>query len=58
MGSNKVDEAAETLNKTISNIIKNNNKPPILKCVIVGFGNVIYKREDGVLVVPINTLKD
>ncbi|MDQ0567753.1 ATP-binding protein [Mycoplasma yeatsii] len=58
LGSNKVDEAAETLNKTISNIIKNNNRPPILKCVIVGFGNVIYKREDGILVVPINALKD
>ncbi|EOA07272.1 Hypothetical protein MYEA_3370 [Mycoplasma yeatsii 13926] len=58
LGSNKVDEAAETLNKTISNIVKNNNRPPILKCIIVGFGNVIYKREDGILVVPINALKD
>lgn len=30
----------------------------ILKCIIVGFGNLVYKRDDGVFIVLINVLKD
>ncbi|MCE6061605.1 ATP-binding protein [Mycoplasmopsis agalactiae] len=58
LGSNVVDEAAKKLNKTINNMVANGVSEPILKCIIVGFGNLAYKRDDGVFIVPINALKD
>ncbi|KNG79725.1 ATP-binding protein [Mycoplasma sp. HU2014] len=58
LSSAQIEQAAKSLNKAVKKIEKNNNKAPILKCIIVGIGNAIYKREDGIIIVPINTLKD
>ncbi|PZW00545.1 ATP-binding protein [Metamycoplasma auris] len=54
----QVESAAKSLNNAVDKIVQSNNKAPILKCIIVGIGNGIYKREDGIVVVPINALKD
>ncbi|QVJ95533.1 ATP-binding protein [Mycoplasma mycoides] len=59
LGLNQVEQAAKQLNKAIDAITRSKNKPPINKCIIVGFGNLVYKRkEDGIIVIPINALKD
>ncbi|WFQ90634.1 hypothetical protein MFERI13461_00036 [Mycoplasma feriruminatoris] len=59
LGLSQVDQAAQQLNKAIKAITRNKNKPPVNKCIIVGFGNLVYKREeDGIIVIPINALKD
>ncbi|QVK09361.1 ATP-binding protein [Mycoplasma mycoides] len=59
LGLNQVEQAAKQLNKAIDAITRNKNKPPINKCIIVGFGNLVYKRkEDRIIVIPINALKD
>ncbi|WP_434343605.1 DUF4143 domain-containing protein [Mycoplasma sp. 06067-C1-B144P-99-0482-3] len=59
LGLNQVEQAAKQLNKAIDVITRSKNKPPINKCIIVGFGNLVYKRkEDGIIVIPINVLKD
>ncbi|ACU78436.1 conserved hypothetical protein [synthetic Mycoplasma mycoides JCVI-syn1.0] len=59
LGLNQVEQAAKQLNKAIDAITRIKNKPPINKCIIVGFGNLVYKRkEDGIIVIPINALKD
>lgn len=59
LGLNQVEQAAKQLNKAIDAITRSENKPPINKCIIVGFGNLVYKRkEDGIIVIPINALKD
>ncbi|WP_434341728.1 DUF4143 domain-containing protein [Mycoplasma putrefaciens] len=58
LSSTQVDNAVKNLNKAVDKVIQNNKKPPILKCIIVGLGNAIYKRKEGIVIVPINTLKD
>ncbi len=58
LGSNQVDKAAENLIKVKDFIINNNGKAPKILCVIVGLGNLAYRRDDGVYVIPINALKD
>ncbi|AJK51025.1 ATPase [Mycoplasma capricolum subsp. capripneumoniae 87001] len=59
LGLNQVEQAAKQLNKAIDAITRSKNKAPINKCIIVGFGNLVYKRkEDGIIVIPINALKD
>ncbi|WP_040543769.1 ATP-binding protein [Metamycoplasma auris] len=54
----QVEQAATSLNKAVYKIVNNSNKKPILKCIIVGIGNAVYKREDGIVVIPINALRD
>ncbi|WFQ95634.1 hypothetical protein MFERI15568_00035 [Mycoplasma feriruminatoris] len=59
LGWSQLNTAARKLNKTVASITRNNPKPPVNKCIIVGFGNIVYKREeDGIIVIPINALKD
>ncbi len=58
LGANQIDKAAENLLK-ISNMISNDpkGKPPMFLCVISGLESACYRREDGVYVVPITSLR-
>lgn len=58
LGCNKIDEGANSLIRTCSEIEKNGGKPAKIKCVICGLSNAAYQRKDGVYVVPITALKN
>ena len=58
LGLNKVQEGSNNLIKVCNDIVNNGGKEPILKCVIYGVGNLAYKNEDGVYIIPITALKD
>ncbi|MBR1413917.1 MAG: ATP-binding protein [Bacilli bacterium] len=53
LGTDKIDEAATNLLK-FNEIVE---KKPKFLCVICGLSNAIYKREDGIYVIPITALK-
>ena len=57
LGANQIDEAASNLIQINSSIIKDNGKPARALCVICGLSNAAYRRDDGVYVVPITSLK-
>lgn len=59
LGANQIDSAAENLIK-INEKIKEDpkGKPAKVLCVICGLSNAVYKRPDGVYVVPITALKN
>ncbi len=58
LGSNQIDAAAENLKRINQALIRNGNEGATSLLVIVGIGNVAYRRSDGVLVVPLTALKD
>lgn len=58
LGAKKIDEGAENLIKVCNNIVNNGGKEPKVKCVICGLSNAAYMRADGVIVVPITSLKN
>ena len=58
LGANKADEGANNLVKVCKAIEAHGGKPPKAKCVICGLGNAAYTRPDGVMVVPLNVLKN
>lgn len=58
LGANQIDKAAENLIKIKEKIVKNKIKPPKELIVICGITNSVYRREDGVIVVPITALKN
>lgn len=58
LGANQIDQAAENLLKINKKIIEENGKPAKSLCVICGLTNVAYRRKDGVIVVPLTSLKD
>ena len=58
LGANQIDEAAENLVKLEKEIKAENGKEPSVLCVICGLSNAVYKREDGVFVIPITALKN
>lgn len=58
LGCNKIDEGANSLIRTCSEIEKNGGKPAKIKCVICGLSNAAYQRKDGVYVVPVTSLRD
>ena len=53
-----ISEGAESLKKLASNIDTEKMKAPSFMMVLTGIGQYAYKREDGVLVVPIGSLRD
>ncbi len=57
LGAGQIDDAAENLLR-IDNMIRNdpNGRPPNVLCVISGLEGAVYRREDGVYVVPIGSL--
>lgn len=57
-GDNLIEEGAKTLNKLAANIDTDRMKPPSFKMIITGIGNYAYRRKDGILLVPIGSLKD
>ncbi len=58
LGRNRIDEGAENLLKIKREIEKENNeKGPKMLCVICGLEGAVYKRPDGVYVVPLTALK-
>ena len=58
LGTDEIGAAAEKLVSIKNSIKKENGKEPKVLCVITGMSNYAYKREDGVLVVPITALKN
>ncbi len=58
LGINKAEEASNNLVRVCDSIVKNGGKAPIMKCVIYGVGNLAYKDDNGVYIVPITSLKD
>lgn len=56
LGHNKADEAASNLLSLKQKILTAGGKDPAFLAVVEGLGRFAYMREDGVLVVPINTL--
>ena len=57
LGVNQVDLAAEELLRIRKIIEKEGGKSPEILCVICGMTNMVYIRQDGVVVVPITALK-
>ncbi len=57
LGANQIDAAASNLVKINNQIIKEVGKPAKALCVICGLSNAAYKRQDGVYVVPITSLR-
>lgn len=58
LGLNKAEEGSNNLIKVCNKIIEANGKAPLMKCVIYGVGNLAYKDENGVYILPITALKD
>lgn len=58
LGSSRIEEAANNLNKVTNKMVQSGANMPKIKCIICGIGNVAYQREDGIFVIPINALKD
>lgn len=54
--SDRIEEGAANLRKLRDNIAENYPKP--LALIVLTAGQVAYKREDGVLVIPLGCLKD
>lgn len=57
-GKELIDEGAESLKKLASEIDTEKMYAPSFLMVLTGIGELAYKREDEVLVVPIGSLKD
>ncbi len=58
LGAHQIDDAAKSLLKIKNEIIADGKEGPKSLCVICGLSNAAYRREDGVLVVPITALKN
>ncbi len=57
-GDTLINEGAENLKKFAAKIDTTKMKAPSFQMVLTGVGQYAYKREDGVLVVPIGCLKN
>ncbi len=57
-GDKLITEGSETLNKLAETIDTKKMKAPSFKMILTGVGNYAYKKEDGILIVPIGALKD
>lgn len=58
LGAHQIDDAAKNLIKIDNQIIKDGGKAAQSLIVICGLTNAAYKREDGIIVVPITSLKN
>lgn len=58
LGGNQIDKAAENLLRINGLIVGGGGKGAKSLCVIAGVANAAYRRQDGVYVVPITSLKD
>ncbi len=57
-GKTLVEEGAKTLKDVLRRIDTDRMGEPTFMAVVTGTGNYAYRREDGVLVIPIGALKD
>ena len=57
-GKTLVEEGAKTLKDVLRRIDTDRMGEPAFMAVVTGTGNYAYRREDGVLVIPIGALKD
>lgn len=58
LGRNRIDEGADNLLKIKKEIEKENKEHgPKILCVICGLEGAVYKRPDGIYVVPLTALK-
>lgn len=57
-GETLIKEGAETLKALRNKLDTTKMKKPSFMMVLVGIGNIAYRRDDGVYVVPIGCLKD
>ena len=57
-GDKLIEEGVYTLTMLEKKIDVEKMKSPTFKMVLIGVGRYAYKRDDGVLVVPISCLKD
>lgn len=57
LGVNQIDKAAEELLSFKRMMEHSGDSVPKVLCVISGMSNMAYKREDGVIVVPITALR-
>lgn len=56
-GDHLISEGIETLKKLSSNIDTTKMKAPTFKMVLVGVGEMAYRRSDGIYIVPLSCLK-
>ncbi len=57
-GDRLISEGVETLKKLSSNIDTTKMKAPAFRMVLVGVGEMAYRRSDGIYIVPLSCLKD
>ena len=57
-GDSLINEGAENLKKLAGKIDTTKMKTPSFLMVLTGVGQYAYKREDGILVVPIGCLRN
>lgn len=57
-GDSLIDEGARTLKKVLKKIDIDSMGAPSFMAVVTGVGNRAYRREDGILVIPIGTLRN
>ena len=57
-GDNLIDEGADSLKKLRDKIDTTKMKKPSFLMVLIGIGELAYRRDDGVYVVPLGCLKD
>lgn len=56
-GDRLISDGVTTLNKLSSNIDASKMKAPAFKMLLVGVGEMAYKRSDGIYIVPLSCLK-
>ena len=56
-GDHLISEGVETLKKLSSNIDTTKMKAPAFKMVLIGIGEMSYRRSDGIYIVPLSCLK-
>ena len=58
LGTNQIDEAAESLLRCSEHFARNEASAPEFLCVVCGMSSAAYRRPDGVYVVPLTALRD
>ena len=57
-GDKLIEEGVATLNKLADTIDTTKMKAPAFKMVLTGVGDYAYQRKDGILIVPVGSLRD
>jgi hypothetical protein len=56
-GDKRIEEGVKTLNKLEENIDTTKMKSPAFKMILTAVGNYAYRRKDGILIVPLGSLR-